>query len=201
MTTRPSRQPDGGCDDGIRRGDLVNPAAYGRQIPVPDIAGKTSRAASEHRLRGVGGRELGKQDPAVGKASALRMMATEAAVENGGLVSEFDNLRNEAEQFAMKEGEQELQDKFGTGGQQGQQGQGGQQDQGGYGQQSQDQYGQGQQSQGGYGQGQQDQDQYGQGQQDYGQQDQGGYGGQQDQYDQGQQDQGDQYGGDQQSGY
>ena len=41
----------------------------------------------------------------------------------GGLVSEFDNLRNEAEQFAAKEGEQELQDKFG-GGQQGQQGQG-----------------------------------------------------------------------------
>ena len=27
----------------------------------------------------------------------------------GGLMSEFDNLRNDAEQFAEKEGEQELQ--------------------------------------------------------------------------------------------
>ena len=33
----------------------------------------------------------------------------------GGL-SEFDNLENKAEQFAVKEGEQELQDKFGGGG-------------------------------------------------------------------------------------
>ncbi len=79
-------------------------------------------------------------------------------------MSEFDNLRNEAEQFATKEGEQELQNKFGIGGQQGQQDQG-------YGQGGQDQYGQGQPDQ--YGQG--GQDQYGQGQQD--QQDQ--YGGDQ----------------------
>ena len=63
-------------------------------------------------------------------------------------MSEFDNLRNEAEQFGLKEGEQELQDKFGGGGgQQGQQGQGQGygQDQGqgqGYGQdQGQGQYG------------------------------------------------------------
>jgi len=65
----------------------------------------------------------------------------------GGLVSEFDNLKNEAEQFAVKEGEQELQNKFGIGGgQQGQQGYGQDQGQGygqdqGYGQGSQDQYG------------------------------------------------------------
>ena len=53
-------------------------------------------------------------------------------------MSEFDNLENKAEQFAVKEGEQELQNKFGGGGgQQGQQGQGQ-----GYGQ---DQYGGGQQ--------------------------------------------------------
>ena len=63
-------------------------------------------------------------------------------------MGEFDNLRNEAEQFAVTEGEQELQDKFGQGG-----GQQRQQDQG-YGQAGQqEQYGQG-----GYGQ----QDQYGQ---------------------------------------
>ena len=103
-------------------------------------------------------------------------------------MSEFGNLENEAEQFAVKEGEQELQNKFHMGG-----GQQGQQDQYGQGQQSQDQYGQGQQDQ--YGQGQQDQYGYGQGQQDQ-------YGQGQDEYGQGQQDQGqqDQYGGDQQSG-
>jgi hypothetical protein len=60
-------------------------------------------------------------------------------------MSEFGNLEHEAEQFGMKEGEKELQDKFGGGGgqqgQQAQQGQG-QQDQGG-----QDQYGGDQQSQ------------------------------------------------------
>jgi hypothetical protein len=64
-------------------------------------------------------------------------------------VSEFDNLKNETEQFGEKEGKQELQDKFGIGGQQGQQSQGqgtqGGQDQG-YGQGSQDQYGGDQQS-------------------------------------------------------
>ena len=60
---------------------------------------------------------------------------------NGGLMSEFGNLEHEAEQFALKEGEQELQNKFGIGGQQGQQGQ---QDQ--YGQGQQDQYGGDQQS-------------------------------------------------------
>ena len=70
------------------------------------------------------------------------MTAAKTAVENGGLVSEFGNLENEAEQFAMKEGEQERDNKFGAGGQQGQQGQSGQ---GG----PQDQYGQGQQDQGG----------------------------------------------------
>ena len=54
-------------------------------------------------------------------------------------MSEFDNLKNEAEQFAVKEGEQELQNKFGVGGgQQGQQGQG----------QGQDQYGEEQQQSG-----------------------------------------------------
>jgi len=60
-------------------------------------------------------------------------------------VSEFDNLKNEAEQFAVKEGEQELQNKFGVGGgQQGQQGQGQ-----GYGQeQGQGQYGEEQQQSG-----------------------------------------------------
>jgi hypothetical protein len=80
-------------------------------------------------------------------------------------VSEFDNLKNEAEQYAqqhpqqIKEGEDAVEKKFGMG-------------QGG----PQDQYGQGQQDQGTYGQGQQDQqDQYGQGQQE--QQDQ--YGGDQ----------------------
>jgi hypothetical protein len=95
-------------------------------------------------------------------------------------VSEFDNLKNEAEQYAqqhpqqIKEGEDAVEKKFGMG-------QGGPQDQYGQGQQDQGTYGQGQQDQ--YGQGQQDQqDQYGQGQQD-------------------QQDQQDQYGGDQQSGY
>jgi len=31
-------------------------------------------------------------------------------------VSEFDNLKNDAEQFAKKEGEQQLQDSFGQGG-------------------------------------------------------------------------------------
>ena len=65
-------------------------------------------------------------------------------------MSEFDNLENKAEQFAVKEGEQELQNKFGGGGgQQGQQGQGqGQaygQDQGQGQGQGQDQYGGGQQ--------------------------------------------------------
>ena len=63
-------------------------------------------------------------------------------------MSEFDNLRNDAEQFAEKEGGKELQNKFGIGGQQGQPGQ---QDQG-YGQDQnqnqggQDQYGEDQQS-------------------------------------------------------
>ena len=95
------------------------------------------------------------------------------------MVSEFDNLKNEAEQLAqqhpqqIKEGEDAVEKKFGLG-QQGQSGQGGPQDQYGQGQGGQDQYGQGQQDQGNYGQGQQDQG--GQGQQD-------------------------QYGGDQQSGY
>ena len=55
-------------------------------------------------------------------------------------MSEFDNLENKAEQFAVKEGEQELQNKFGGGG--GQQGQQGQDQDQGYGQ---DQYGGGQQ--------------------------------------------------------
>jgi hypothetical protein len=63
-------------------------------------------------------------------------------------VSEFDNLKNEAEQYGqqhpdqIKEGEDAVEEKFGMG--QGQQGQGqqGQQDQG-----QQDQYGQGQQDQ------------------------------------------------------
>ena len=92
-------------------------------------------------------------------------------------MSEFDNLKNEAEQFAqqhpqqVKEGEDAAEKKFGMG-QQDQSGQGG----------PQDQYGQGQQDQGSYGQGQQDQGNYGQGQQDQGNQQ-------------------DQYGGDQQSGY
>jgi hypothetical protein len=87
-------------------------------------------------------------------------------------VSEFDNLKNEAEQYAqqhpqqIKEGEDAVEKKFGMG-------------QGG----PQDQYGQGQQEQGTYGQGQQDQ---------YGQHNQSG---------QGQGGQQDQYGGDQQSGY
>ncbi len=90
------------------------------------------------------------------------------------MVSEFEDLKNEAEQFAqqhpdqVKEGEDAAEKKFGMG-QQDQSGQGG----------PQDQYGQGQQDQGNYSQGQ----------------------GQQDQYGQGQQDQQDQYGGDQQSGY
>ncbi len=93
-------------------------------------------------------------------------------------MSEFDNLKNEAEQYAqqhpdqIKEGEDVVEKKFGMG-QQDQSGQGGQQDQG--------QGGQGQQGQDQYGQGQQGQDQYGQGQQG--------------------QDQQDQSGGDQQSGY
>ena len=75
-------------------------------------------------------------------------------------MSEFDNLKNEAEQFAqqhpqqVKEGEDAAEKKFGMG-QQDQSGQGG----------PQDQYGQGQQDQGNYGQGQQgqedQQDQYG----------------------------------------
>jgi hypothetical protein len=82
-------------------------------------------------------------------------------------VSEFDNLKNEAEQYTqqhpdqIKEGEDAVEKKFGMG--QGQQGQG-QQDQ--YGQGQQDQQGQGQQNQGSYGQGQQNQGSYGQGQQD-----------------------------------
>ena len=67
-------------------------------------------------------------------------------------MSEFDNLKNEAEQFAVKEGEQELQNKFGVGGgQQGQQGQGYGQDQygGGQDQGGQDQgYGEDQQQSG-----------------------------------------------------
>ena len=74
-------------------------------------------------------------------------------------MSEFDNLKNEAEQYAqqhpeqVKEGEDAVEKKFGMG-QQDQSGQGG----------PQDQYGQGQQDQGNYGQGQQDQqDQSGQG--------------------------------------
>ena len=58
-------------------------------------------------------------------------------------MSEFDNLKNEAEQYAqqhpqqIKEGEDAVEKKFGMG--------------------QQDQYGQGQQDQGNYGQGQQDQ--------------------------------------------
>ena len=74
-------------------------------------------------------------------------------------MSEFDNLKNEAEQLAqqhpeqIKEGEDAVEKKFGIG-QQDQSGQGGPQDQ--------------------YGQGQQDQGNYGQGQQDQGQQDQSG---------------------------
>ncbi len=89
------------------------------------------------------------------------------------MVSEFDNLKNEAEQLAqqhpdqVKEGEDAVEKKFGMG-QQDQQGQGGPQDQYGQGQGGQDQYGQGQQDQGNYGQGQQDQGNYGQGQQDQG---------------------------------
>jgi hypothetical protein len=87
--------------------------------------------------------------------------------ETEATVSEFDNLKNEAEQMAqqhpdqLKEGEDAVEKKFGMG-QQDQSGQGG----------PQDQCGQGQQDQGNYGQGQQDQ--YGQGQQDQGQQDQYG---------------------------
>ena len=72
-------------------------------------------------------------------------------------MSEFDNLKNEAEQYTqqhpdqIKEGEDAVEKKFGMG--QGQKG--GQQGQG-----QQDQYGQGQQDQ--QGQGQQDQqDEYG----------------------------------------
>jgi len=60
-------------------------------------------------------------------------------------MSEFDNLRNDAEQFAEKEGEKELQNKFGIGGQQGQQDQGYGQDQN-QNQGGQDQYGEDQQS-------------------------------------------------------
>jgi transcription termination factor Rho len=81
-------------------------------------------------------------------------------------VSEFDNLKNEAEQYAqqhpqqIKEGEDAVESRFGMG----QQGQG------------HDQQGQGQQDQQGQGQ----QDQQGQGQQDQGQQDQ--YGDQQSGY-------------------
>jgi hypothetical protein len=52
-------------------------------------------------------------------------------------VSEFDNLKNEAEQFGEKEGKQELQNKFGIGSQQGQQDQG--QGSQGYSQDGQDQ--------------------------------------------------------------
>ena len=69
-------------------------------------------------------------------------------------MSEFDNLKNEAEQYGqqhpdqIKEGEDAVEKKFGMG--QGQQG--GQQGQG-----QQDQYGQGQQDQQGQGQ----QDEYG----------------------------------------
>ena len=70
--------------------------------------------------------------------------------ETEATVSEFDNLKNEAEQMAqqhpdqLKEGEDAVEKKFGMG----------QQDQGNYGQGQQDQYGQGQQDQG-------QQDQYG----------------------------------------
>jgi hypothetical protein len=68
-------------------------------------------------------------------------------------VSEFDNLKDDAEQYAqqhpqqIREGEDAAEKKFGIGQQdQGNQGQG-QQDQGNYGQGQQDQYGQGQQDQ------------------------------------------------------
>ncbi len=69
-------------------------------------------------------------------------------------MSEFDNLKNEAEQYSqqhpdqIKEGEDAVEKKFGMG-QQDQSGQGGPQDQYGQGQQDQGQQDQGQQDQGG----------------------------------------------------